>query len=376
MSNYSKSLKLIALSFYSVLVNPLGWHMFLHASPFYLPGIVKYIRKMRINSSFMSQYYFFFLLYALFSSFAIASYSGTGGKLLRYGYEFVIMMFIAVYPFNVQKISYLFRAYVYSCFAICIKMLLQRATLETDENRFSILNFGKLMDPNFLAALFVFPTLMLINNIIIGNYKKKTILLLLLFLVVIVATGSRGALFAIGIGAIVIYLRQHIHFMKKVLLLIGMGIVGFLFLYLEADKMSRFSAENLNDGSNELRFNLWAAAWDIFKSSPIFGSGANSMIALGLKHGARINLMVHNTFLEILADYGILGFIFWIATPFTLLKRAISRGNVLVQGGIIATLFCAFFISAQNSAFYWQNIMFCYVMLKLKITNIQIFKYK
>lgn len=376
MKHQNWSLRLIALSFFVVLVNPLGWHMFLHVAPFYISGILKNIHRMRLSRSILTRNYFFFVLFTLLSAVAVSFYAGAEGRILRYCYELIILMFFVSYPFSLSSVQYLFKAYALSCFIVCLKMLVQRAHLITDENRFTILNFGKLMDPNFLAALFVFPTLMLINNIIVGTYNKKTISLLLLFLVAIVATGSRGALFAIGIGSVIIYMRQNVSFSKKCLLFLGVVLLGAIFLYVEADRMERFSAANLDDDSNELRFNLWSAAWDIFKSSPLLGCGANSMLALGLKHGARINLMVHNTYLEILADYGLVGFLLWSSIPIYILKKALIKENVLVQGALIGTVFCAFFISAQNSAFYWQNILFCYLMLKLKVTNIPIFKLK
>ena len=126
--------------------------------------------------------------------------------------------------------------------------------------------------------------------------------------------------------------------------------------------VSRFNIKNFYDASNSLRINLWLASIKIFLSNPIWGRGGNSMLALGMDYGARSNLQSHNTFLEILTDYGIIGFLLLGYCFGTILKVSFKKKNFLVFSICVSTFCCAFFLPASYSAFLWQNLMLSYAL--------------
>lgn len=74
-------------------------------------------------------------------------------------------------------------------------MILQRVHLKNDTHRFSVMNFGKMMDPNFLAALFVLPIVVCFYRYIKNGFKIREMISMLILLFALLATGSRGLLF-------------------------------------------------------------------------------------------------------------------------------------------------------------------------------------
>lgn len=237
--------------------------------------------------------------------------------------------------------------------------------IEQDVHRFSIVNFGKIMDPNYLAALFILPIILIFFGIVKGGSNVRRLGLFFILFAAVLATGSRGAFVSVILGCGIIYLKENNNIKK---ITIGVFILIFLFIIsfiiLPREIIDRFDYRNFNDDSNSLRVNLWKTALKIFASNPIFGRGANSMINLGKSYGARLNLIAHNSYLEILADYGLVGFSLWI-TPFVFIfLKGIKHKNYLIVGILAGTYACAFFISAQHSAFLWQNVLICYILIQ------------
>ncbi len=368
LGKYSIELSVLAvgLSYFVVLINPLGWHMFLHVAPLYIFFLLSVLQQ-RITWKYKSQLFIMalFVLYTLISAVFISNNSGTYGKIIRFIYEFIIFVFFVSYKFSEKNLKYLFYAYNCSCFAVCIKMILQRAHIVSDTQRFSIVNHGKIMDPNYLASLFVLPIIIFFYRCVKNGFQIRRLIPLMTLLVAVLATGSRGAFVSLILGCGIIYFKENIS-AKKLLTtaIILIGLFCVLLLFLPSSVFSRFDYHNFHDDSNSLRFNLWETAIRIFASNPFFGRGANSMINLGKSYGARINLMAHNSYLEILADYGLLGFLLWIFPFVSIMLKSIKQKKYLIVGILTATYSCAFFISAQDSAFLWQNVLLCYVMLR------------
>lgn len=368
------SIGLICLSFFVVLINPLGWHMIIHVAPFYSLFIFQKFKRLNYGIPRPVKWFVCFFIYTLFSCLFISHGNGTFDKLVRYFFELLLFWIFINSKLSLDKTICLIKFYTLSCLGIVIKMAIQHTSLPEDPDRYSIMNFVKIMDPNFLSALFVLPTIILFYRLLHERKAKKTYILFILFVLAILATGSRGGLISVGIGCMILFLKDG-SLKKKILFIFLSFIVLMVLAAFEADKLDRYSIENLNDGSNVLRFQLWSVAWDIFMSNPIFGRGANSMLNLGMAYGARINIMVHNTYLEILADYGILGFIMWVAPFILILRKSVKQKHLLVTSILVATFFCAFFISAQDSAFFWQNIILSYMILPYSAKEFSKFNY-
>ncbi|MGN1131263.1 MAG: O-antigen ligase family protein [Ruminococcus sp.] len=161
----------------------------------------------------------------------------------------------------------------------------------------------------------------------VNSKKKSHIILCLLAIVAMLFTQKRGPLIALVIAILLTaVLREKGSLSKRftkyviagVIILVGVYIAYLLFPVLFA-VFDRFS------NSDDLLSNrgyLWEYAWDLFKSSPIWGHGwgyyANS-IDININSADVSNINAHNIYLQLLADTGIIGtLIFLVPMIFTL----------------------------------------------------------
>lgn len=363
------SVIILGLSYFFILINPFGWNMLIHLFPFYIFFVID---RSRINNglSRVKKYcvpFIFFSIYAILSMVFISSLDGTSGKVIRIIYEMIILVLFTSYQFSRRELDYFIKCSIASGCLIGLKMIIQGSVWPTDEMRHVITNFGKKMDPNFLAASIILPILWEGYVCLRYHFRKKNVILFCMLAVIILATGSRGAALAVFIGCLILYLSNKCtrrHLLAGFIIIFSAIIV---YINLPEYVSFRFSINSIHNdsGSNYLRFNLWRSCYHIFQSSPIIGRGGNSMLNYGMEYGAFRNLMAHNTYLEMLADYGVLGFLLFISVIIDLIVKAINHKQFFVLALSVSTVVCSIFISANHAAFFWQNIMLGYVWINV-----------
>jgi O-antigen ligase len=179
-------------------------------------------------------------------------------------------------------------------------------------------------DPNisvFVTSLFFFYYLCNIN-------KKYSKIGLLLTGAMIILTFSRGAYVGIAIPIIIMtFMDKTKKTGKKVML--TLSIVGALLLFNYA--MTRFFNISITDTINSRfenvitdngsgRIVLWKNAIDTFIDHPIFGIGINSTIDYSKPiYGS--NHYIHNVYLEVLSETGLVGFIAFMGFIISALKK-------------------------------------------------------
>ena len=188
--------------------------------------------------------------------------------------------------------------------------------------------YGTFPHPNVAAAFFVF------GLIIIWKWKSK--FQTLPVLVALVLTGSKAAFLALAIAAALSKIK---YFWLTVALIIG---ATWLFLKSITEPQIASIAERLV---------LSQAALDIAVKNPLFGIGSNNFIQelskLDLSSLAQIRLLqpVHNVFLLILAENGLVGFLLFSALLITVFKKAKSQAKII--------LFTVILIFASVDHFLW-----------------------
>ena len=101
---------------------------------------------------------------------------------------------------------------------------------------------------------------------------------------------------------------------KAKLALVLISLVSFFFLVKYAG-LAKFASERLHDQENIVfRTNLYEAGFKIFSEKPLLGWGINRSPALLPKYLSdyKDNVLVHNSYLEILMELGIVGLIIYI----------------------------------------------------------------
>jgi exopolysaccharide production protein ExoQ len=224
-------------------------------------------------------------------------------------------------------------------------------------------------------------------------FEHKNNITLLLFLLMIVSlflSGSRGSLQAalVSLGYF-IYTRQKRY--RPLVFFASLTFILILFWIIETIATAYFRTYIRADSIPELggRLQIWQVAVSLIKESPIFGHGfgvENKIFAL--KFSSRIAKSqisyVHNSYLGMLIQLGIVGVILFYLPLFLLLFNELTRKktsdvsslHLALRSSLIAGLLCCLYESwiysvGNSQAFpFWVTVMllvFCRQQNKEKI---------
>ena len=234
------------------------------------------------------------------------------------------------------------------------------------EQRIVLSLFGLQAEPNNQAAFVVIGIAVSFYYIVAEKrYIIPSILIVLINTYSLFQTGSRGGLVSliiivfcfIFLNARFVPLRKNL---MKIALIILFVIVVYLFTthYLSEDIFERlFNFENYEGGSE--RSILWANAWDLFKKElhPIFGAGWGSYFGYNGHYSA-----VHNTYLAMLCDVGVIGFVVFFTPIVYTSVSLIKRHEILPIALLISGFMPAFFIDSINKRYFWNAIIFLFII--------------
>lgn len=244
---------------------------------------------------------------------------------------------------------------------------------------------GQIGDPNELAALLV-PALVF-STFMLAAVKNPLLRLFLatsvgVFMVALFLTQSRGGLVALGATFLVTPFLAGPVRARAVAVMLVVVAAGVSYYVLVAppeaiERITHFSA-----GGGTGRTDLWGIALDMTGNHPVGGVGAGNFqtieprYALGNVNLESIDLIVdtpkvaHNTYLHILAELGIVGFLAFVAVlggavfaGWRAARRLEAAGEredgILARGIVIGTvgMLAAFaFISSQYGKQLWLLI--------------------
>jgi len=199
----------------------------------------------------------------------------------------------------------------------------------------NIVNFVNNYGYNFVLLL---PLLLLLN--------KKTVINIGFILIIIfytILSAKRGALISLICGIIVYVLYQYKELnlpntkMRRFFIIVIIFLfMGFLSFCIKNNEFFMFRWENIsNNTSNrdvilESLYNFWVVNYNVI--SLIFGFGLSGTIYF-------CGNFAHNDFIEVIFDYGILGFIFYISILCILFCKVIHRNvSYSIKYSLLSTL--------------------------------------
>ncbi|WP_176963036.1 O-antigen ligase [Mariprofundus sp. NF] len=165
-----------------------------------------------------------------------------------------------------------------------------------------------------------------------NRYQWGWLLLLLFFWTFIFSSMARGAWLAqFFILAWVMFELLRRKCLKKVATLLVAGFIA----WGAGDALAQFNLPQIGGIQHQFeksteaglaeRVTLWRSAWEVWKSSPLFGVGPSQLKAHYLTgqskalertpdaHGLRDTESAHNILLHLMAEFGIAGFLLWLA---------------------------------------------------------------
>lgn len=185
--------------------------------------------------------------------------------------------------------------------------------------------------------------------------------ILLLNLIAILLTGSRwlwpSLTFVIG----VFYIMLNLSWLKYILAGVSVVIVAIL---IKPNLLPR--VDSLAYAFKD-RWSLWSGGWGLFMWRPIFGTGAMAYMQYYYLFTDNGNMHSHNLFVDILANFGLigaillsLGMIFWMKRYRHLLHNKECRLEMVFLVTCILTIF---FHGMMDVAILWVQTAYVALML-------------
>lgn len=177
-----------------------------------------------------------------------------------------------------------------------------------------------------------------IGFIMIGSFifnenknKKKLIFLFIIYIFSLILTTKRGPLiFSISSLFFTYILLDKKRIDKKIIKIIGTGIIVSLFFYLVSEvipEISEVLKRFSSDGSSGREI-MYSLAFSMFKKNIFFGQGTGAYkyeYAISLANDAHHKyLNVHNVYLQLLCENGIVGFFLFIIAAWGTLLSSIK----------------------------------------------------
>ena len=281
-------------------------------------------------------------------------------------YTLLIMFFMInrLYKFNDKEIILIKKVVLLSLiFLIFYCIANYKEILFNNYSRF-VLNDKN--DPNNLAAHLIMPYFVLIiffiNNKGISRILSMIALICASFIFMLI--GSRGALIAVflGISYIVFYTYNKTNKSNLIFFIVLVFIIyNFILNYLPGDLIRRlFTVDSyIGDiGVYDSRSGIWKNIITyVVPNMPLWGYGAGVPGYILIDFYGYIK-GVHNTYLNIILEYGIIGITFFILFIYYIYSNIKKNGEILCNAILISMLVIIFFLDSFEKKYFWNAMMF------------------
>ncbi len=345
---------------------------------------LKLMHTRKISLLSVSFVYFVFVLFAILSVFwcySIDRATDVCYELLT-GLLFIVVIDNSVDNHNELK-KYI-NSFLYVVVIMCI-LLLIGCGFDITKIRYSGTGIIGL-DKNYFSQICSFSIVITFCHCK-QNFKKRYILFILLFLLIIIGSGSRKALLSAGLGLLVMYgffYRKNVKkFLKYIILSTAILIVAIVYLYFTKQELFlrivngilAFLGNNsaVSDESATIRMALIERGFELFGEHPILGVGLNNFCHFS----GDINIYggymyAHNNYIEVLSDFGILGFAIY-HTIYILFFYRLSKNSKPQNDKFVAALgFSLIILMLVNDiasvSYYLKMYIFMFLLAYKMIT--------
>ncbi|ANC78838.1 polysaccharide polymerase [Fictibacillus phosphorivorans] len=220
---------------------------------------------------------------------------------------------------------------------------------------------GLVADPNYL----VFYNTLFFTYFLCNLNHNRNRIGMLLCIITSVLSFSRGGLVAF-IAIFLLYILILNNPIKQLRLLIGTFLAIAVSFYLAVTFLSfdifgviQSRMQDFSSDGGSGRFELWGRAWEYFLSSPLIGVGASNFLPYNqFQFGD--SLQVHNTFLEILSETGIIGaFCFMIFLLLTIYQ--LFQHRVYEKKPYLFLAFFGFLLQMMSLSIIINDLFFMYL---------------
>jgi O-antigen ligase len=200
--------------------------------------------------------------------------------------------------------------------------------------------------------------------------KRKKIIDFIFFIIIFYGTyktGSRAAILSIVLSVVIIFLSsinskriKYVYYIAFILFTI------ILFLIMPSSIKDRyFDFNKYQDGSNAIRLIWWTSALHLFSKKPLIGYGPVTTDIINMDITGLTNV-VHNSFLSILVQYGIIGFFVFLLIPINLFIKSVKNKNILVIAALANICFACLLIEGTLNLALWIILIISTMIVQIK----------
>lgn len=229
---------------------------------------------------------------------------------------------------------------------------------------------------NYVAFLLVIASLVSIWFVL---FRKRwwDVFPAVLCLFISLGTGSRASVLAFCVGALVIVFFRNRGIWRIVapVILIGLFYLGYKLLELPVfgvlhdrlvSSFAVFKDADMTDTSTAVRIDMIKWGLQQFAKTPVFGMGFSAGGVVMAKHGCELGLY-HNTYIEMLAGGGIVGFCLYFFMFFyplaKLVKPAIDGDDTAIAAVILLITYLVLLVFGSEYFEQATPVVICYSFL-------------
>jgi O-antigen ligase len=212
------------------------------------------------------------------------------------------------------------------------------------------------------------------------RYQKYILILSLLY---IIFTLSRGALFAEFLLLIYLLVKKYFNFSFIGIIKLISVLISFILFFLAINyftgifdslstRLERSNKIELNEDNS--RYFRWLLAYDDFNNSPLIGNGSGYMVPYNRAKYTNIEskgyYSPHNSYLMILVDYGLIGFVIFILSIYFLWLK-IKNNNFMYEIKLTFYIVVFFFMNIEVVFLNVEYIVLLLILLEMDSFNIK-----
>ena len=316
--------------------------------------------KVRWSSLFAGKWYLYFTVYVIFSLvWAVFKDTSSG-----------------VFEVIVRNVPYIICLDLYcnskkntdrmmNIVLAAIMLFAIRLVLITPVSTWGTLGVGDAIGQqrNFIGQVGALAAVM--GYVLFLNERKKIYFIpIVLGYFIAIISGSRKAFVMFPIG-IVLYLLTEKSSKKRIRYLLILVLIGLLFLFVYSSspfmqeifgtRMLALFDDSIVDKSILDREYLGAVALQMFKEKPILGWGCDNVRSYLVSIGFKLEVYAHNNYLELLADYGIVGLALYYSLYARAIYQAIKNGLDDKYDKLIFVVLLVCMVMEYGSVNYQRN---------------------
>lgn len=330
-----------------------------------VPTVIMAIQKGLIQSRTINIFAILLFVEALLSSAVSEMASTRPGTYMKY--LMLILFFISVNSVVLThgQLKFSLKAYLGLSIVLSVLILLSvvfgypHTASDYYQGRYSIGITGLYKNPNYLVSFYniSFFVICYILATVKMKVRKKVVLYLLLIMFIVSSffTGTRAALlveFLIILSMAIVLARKHD--LYRVIPLVVIAVI-VLIHYSEGinDIVSAFLG-NREAFGDEGRTRAWNLAIQYIKESPILGCGHNSWYSI---HGSSYLEWLHNVFLELFLDQGLIGFVLFLCIMITGYKKTNKDDRLFLLLFLLFSSMPMYFQNGLYEVHFWRYII-------------------